>query len=260
MTMTHPDDAAPPRTLEVEYSRTRVVSSAATQLRRVPGIVTMDRSPLSDSYRILRAQVLQRLRALGHNLLAVTSPRDHQSKTLTAVNLALCMAAEADKTVLLIDGNLSSPNLHNVFGLEHQRGLGDYLTGESELADLLINPGIDRLVVMPAGPPVINSCELLAIEGMAHLMGELKRRYQDRYVIFDLPPLFPSADTLTILPKMEATLLVVDENKTMREDLEAAAELLAPFNLIGTVLKKADPVEASARREPWYRRLRASKD
>jgi hypothetical protein len=59
--------------------------------------------------------------------------------------------------------------------------------------------------------------------------------------------LFPSADTLTILPKMEATLLVVDENKTMREDLEAAAELLAPFNLIGTVLKKADPVVASAR-------------
>jgi capsular exopolysaccharide synthesis family protein len=258
--MTTPQDAVPPRTLEVEYRRTRVVASAAAQLRRVPGIVTMDRSPTSDAYRILRAQVLQRLRAQGHNLLAVTSPRDHASKTLTAVNLALCMAAEADKTVLLIDGNLSNPNLHNLFGLDHQRGLGDYLTGESELADLLVNPGIERLVVMPAGPAVINSCELLAIEGMSHLMGELKRRYQDRYVIFDLPPLFPSADTLTILPKIEATLLVVDEGQTLREDMEAAAELLAPFNLIGTVLKKADPVAPTQRRAPWYRRLHASQD
>lgn len=248
------EDHARVQPLQIEYSSTRVVAEALARLRRTHGIVSHDRSPLSESFRMLRNQVLQRMRADGHTLLAVTSPRPIEGKSMTAVNLALTMAADYDSAVLLVDADLSGRGLQSLFGLAGAPGLSDHLADGRPLHELLVNPGVPRLVLLPAGrEPVLNSSELLATRAAQQSIQEMKQRYRDRYVIVDLPPLLDTADALAFLPQADTTLLVVEEHSTAVQDVEAAGELLAPFPPIGTVMSQAREPEPGTR-QPWYRR------
>lgn len=243
--------------LRIEYSSTQVLADALVRLQRTHGVVRMDRSVLAESFKMLRNQVLQRLRADGHKLLAVTSPRGIEGKSLTAVNLALTIAADYDTAVLLVDADLSGQGLQKMFGLEGARGLGDHLAHGVPIAELLVNPGVARFVLLPAGQQaMLNSAELLATKAAQHLILEMKQRYPDRLIIIDLPPVLDTADALAFLPQVDTTLVVVEEHTTSLQDLERMADLLAPFNLIGTVMSQArapDP-QAPAQSEPWYRR------
>lgn len=246
-----------PAPLRIEYTKTQVMADALVRLQRSHGVVRSDRSALAESFKMLRNQVLQRMRADGHRLLAVTSPRRIEGKSLTAVNLALAMAADFDTAVLLVDADLSGQGLQSMFGLDGARGLGDHLMHGAPIAELLVNPGVARFVLLPAGQQaVLNSAELLATKAAQQSVLEMKQRYQDRYIIVDLPPLLDTADALAFLPQVETTLVVVEEHTTSIQDMESMAELLAPFNLLGTVMSKAREAEPAARADhrPWYRR------
>lgn len=249
-----PPDAEP---LRIDYSTTRVVADALVRLQRIHGVVRMDRSALAESFKMLRNQVLQRMRADGHKLLAVTSPRRIEGKSLTAVNLAISLAADYDSAVLLVDADLASHGLQALFGLEGARGLSDYLTDDVAIPELLINPGIPRFVLLPAGrEAVLNSAELLSTKRAQQLILEMKARYQDRYIIVDLPPLLDTADALAFLPLADTTLVVIEEHSTSIQDMEAMNEMLTPFNLIGSVMsqpREAAPAAGGAA-SPWYRR------
>lgn len=271
--MNLPNDAAPldaqePRgvheaPLRIEYSTTQVMTDALVRLQRTHGVVKMDRSALTEAFKMLRNQVLHRLRAEGHKVLAVTSPRRIEGKSLTAVNLALTLAADYDSAVLLVDADLGGGGLQSLFGLDGVRGLSDHLMHGAPISELLVNPGVARFVLLPAGQQaVLNSAELLATRLAQQLISEMKHRYADRYIIVDLPPLLDTADALAFLPQVDTTLVVVEEHTTSIQDIETAAELLAPFNLIGTVMSQARPTEKGTRQGrplprnlPWYRRL-----
>lgn len=260
-----PHDRAPEvsEPLRIEYSTTQVMADALVRLQRTHGVVKADRSVLAESFKMLRNQVLQRLRADGHKLLAVTSPRHIEGKSLTAVNLALTLAADYDSAVLLVDADLSGSGLQSMFGLDGVRGLSDHLMHGAPISELLVNPGVARFVLLPAGQQaVLNSAELLATKLAQQLIAEMKHRYADRYIIVDLPPLLDTADALAFLPQVDTTLVVVEEHTTSIQDMESMAELLAPFNLIGTVMSQARQTEKGAQRSadkarklPWYRRL-----
>lgn len=243
--------------LRIEYSQTRVLADAGARLQRRHGIVRSDRSDLSESFKMLRNQVLQRMRVEGQRLLAVTSPRAIEGKSLTAVNLALSIAADFDTAVLLVDADLSGQGLQTLFGLQDARGLGDHLLDGTPISELLVNPGVPRFVFLPAGRRAVrDSAELIATKAAQQLIREMKERYPDRYIIVDLPPLLATADALAFLPQVETTLVVVEEHTTSVPDMESAAELLAPFNLIGTVMsqRREDKPDSVLRRAPWYRR------
>ncbi len=245
--------------LHIEYSSTRVMGDALQRLQRTHGVVKMDRSPLAESFKMLRNQVLQRMRADGHTLLAVTSPRRIEGKSLTAVNLALTMAADYDSAVLLVDADLTGQGLQSLFGLEGARGLSDHLMHGAPIADLLINPGVARFVLLPAGQQaVLNSSELLATKAAQQSILEMKQRYRDRYIIVDLPPLLDTADALAFLPQADTTLVVIEEHTTAMQDVQAITDLMAPYNLIGTVMSHARDTDKPdpASRRPWYRRWR----
>lgn len=258
---TEPADARPDP-LRIEYSSTQVMADAMVRLQRTHGVVKMDRSALAESFKMLRNQVLQRMRADGHRLLAVTSPRRMEGKSLTAVNLALAIAADYDSAVLLVDADLTGQGLQSMFGLDGARGLSDHLTHGVPIHELLVNPGVARFVLLPAGQqPVLNSAELLATRAVQQLVSEMKQRYQDRYIIVDLPPLLDTADALAFLPQVDTTLVVVEEHTTTLPDMESMTDMLAPFNLLGTVMSQARETakDAAGKRPPWYRRWLNSK-
>jgi len=206
-----------------------------------------DKGQFVDAFKILRTQVMHRLRDNAWNVIGVTSPDEGEGKTLTAVNLAVSLAMETTQTVLLVDANLMRPSVHEVFGLDDDcPGLTDYLLDDEPLADLLLNPGIDRFVFLPGGGAVSNSAELLTSPKMVNLVQEMRHRYRSRIVVFDLPPLLHTADVLAFAPYTDALLLVLEEGKTTAEEVKSALALLTKSHpLLGTVLNKAGQLGAT---------------
>jgi capsular exopolysaccharide synthesis family protein len=199
-----------------------------------------DKGPFVDAYKILRTQVMHRLRENNWNVLGVTSPGHGEGKTLTAVNLAASLAMETSQTVLLVDADLRSPGIHEVFGLDDCPGLADYLLDDAPVEDLLVHPGIGRFVLLPGGRAISNSTETLTSPKMLALVEEFKHRYPARIIIFDLPPLLHTADVLAFSPYTDALLLVVEEGKTTVEELQRALSLVKHSRpVLGTVLNKA---------------------
>ena len=224
---------------DITYTKTRTIPVPIGELRE-KRIITEQQNSISDAYRILRTQVLQRLNEKNWNTLAITSPANNAGKSLTAINLAISLAREVDNTVLLIDANLRSPKLDKYLDFHVEYGLSDYLLHDKPLEDMLITlEGVPRFVVMPAGRAISNSSEMLSSPKMHKLVEEVKNRYPSRIVIFDLPPVLESSDTLAFIPNADATLVVIEEGKTQEAELKQAFELLQNNEIIGTVLNKA---------------------
>lgn len=223
---------------EIVYRRTRSVEVPLAALRERRIFADLEASPFADAYKILRTQVVHRMRENRWNILGVTSPGRQEGKTVTAVNLAVSMAKEVGQTVLLVDGDLRAPAVGPVFGIEAGKGLVDYLLDDVPIEALLVHPNIGRFVFLPGGRPIPGSSELLTSPKMRALVEELKHRYAARWVLFDLPPLLTSADVLAFSPYLDATLLVVESGRTQAAAVERALQLLKGVPIIGTVLNK----------------------
>jgi len=232
--------APPPAAQDVKYSRTRQVAVSDEILRNNRVVTSFEPCAFTDAYKMLRTQVLQRLNENNWNVLAVTSPGHGEGKTLTALNLAASLAMEVDYTVLLVDANLRHPSLHTHLGIDGEPGLSDYLLDDTPLTELLVRPSsIDHLTVLPGGRALHkNSAEMLNSPKMNRLVEEMKNRYPSRIVIFDLPPVLNAADAMAFAPYVDATLLVIEEGKTKRKEIQHALDLLSSTNVLGTVLNK----------------------
>ncbi len=222
----------------IRYTRTRVVEIAAHVLER-HRVAAVANDATADAFRLLRTQVLMQMRENGWQTLAVTSPNKGAGKSTVSLNLAISFAMEVDYTALLVDADLRDPDLRHLLELQPGPGLADYLVGNAALEDLLIHPKLGNLVVLPGGEPVANTSELMRSPMMAEMVREVRSRYRDRLVVFDVPPILSGADTLALSSYMDATILLVEECKTPRDDIERSCELLRHSNLMGIVLNKS---------------------
>ncbi len=125
-----------------DYTHTAVVQNDTRRITEQRLIADDHRNPVADVYRLLRSQVLQRMKKHNLTMLAVTSARSGEGATTTAANLAISIALDVNQTVLLVDLNLRQPSLQKKFGLEPTIGIDDYLRGECSLKDCLVNPGM----------------------------------------------------------------------------------------------------------------------
>lgn len=227
---------------EIVYTQTRKVDLYPGWLQRNRIIRADVNDEIARAYKVLRTQVSRQLRQHGWKTLAVTSPSHGEGKTLTAINLAISLALEPNQTVLLVDADLAQPTVHSYLGFEVEHGLREYLVDNVPVEHILVHPQISRLVILPGSTGSANSSELLSSPAMLHLVQELKRRYPTRVVVFDMPPVLTTDDVLAFSPYIDAALLVVEDGKTLRDELARAADLLkaANQNLIGTVLNKSD--------------------
>jgi protein-tyrosine kinase len=241
----HPDRGAQsrgagrPAAASPVYSTTKQVVLEPRWLRNHRVVADTATDTVAEAYKILRTQVLQRLRLEGLSTLGITATRQGNGKTLTALNLAISLAAEANQTVLLVDLDLRRPSLGRYLTEQPLLGISDYLTGRHDISEILINPGIERLVILPGNESLVNSSEQLSGPRMVQLVEELKARYADRIVLFDLPPLFVGDDLIAFAPHLDALMLVLEEGSTTGLELRRAYELLDGHKIIGTVLNKS---------------------
>ncbi len=224
----------------VQYSQTRKEPLNAEVLLANRVVAVFEDDERAQPYRHLRTQVLQKMRVHGWRTLAITSAHANAGKTLTAANLAVALAKEANQTVLLVDLDFKGPNVLDTFGLTGELGFVDYLLEKVELQDILVNPGLERLTILPALPVAGATSEILSSPRMKATLEEVVGRYQDRILVFDLPPLLRDDDALVFTPYVDATLFVVENGVTTPSDIERCTQLLQGVNLIGTVFNKAD--------------------
>ncbi|MCU7816999.1 MAG: CpsD/CapB family tyrosine-protein kinase [Candidatus Thiodiazotropha sp. (ex Rostrolucina anterorostrata)] len=229
----------PEVTSKITYTKTKSVEISKDQLREKRVIVGDTNDSISDQYKVLRTHVLQRLKANQWNSLAVTSPNEGCGKTLTSINLAISLAREVNHSVLLVDLDLRRPSIQSYFFTDEQPGISDYLTEGKKLSEILFNPGMERLVILPGNKPFSNSSEMLSSPKMVQLVEELKNRYPNRIVIFDMPPILSCDDMIAFSPYIDAIMLVVSEGVTQKTELARTCELLEKSNIIGTVLNKS---------------------
>ena len=222
------------------YSATKTFSPSPEHLERHRILGASAAGDAASAYRMLRTQVLQRMDARAWRSLAIFSPGTEDGKTTTAINLAANVASDRLHTALLVEFDFKRPTIASRFGLTPEFGVDDVLSGRAALQDCLYHPeDFDRLVLLPARAGLGNSSEILAGPHGRTLVAELRARYKDRVIIFDLPPVLSADDALSFAPLIEAGLVVAAEGATRRTDLVRTIELLHATPLVGTVLNRA---------------------
>jgi exopolysaccharide/PEP-CTERM locus tyrosine autokinase len=184
------------------------------------------------------------------NMIMVTSSLASEGKTFTSINLAMSIATEMDKTVLLVDADVAKPDVTARLGVQAEKGLIDVLLEDGlTLPDVLIRTDIPKLTLLPAGRKHVHSTEILASEGMRQLTLELSTRYADRIVIFDSPPMCLTSEARVLAGLMGQIVLVVEEGKTSQHSVKQALAMLDSNEIIGIVLNKK---RSSKRGEDGY--------
>jgi protein-tyrosine kinase len=179
-------------------------------------------------------------KTLNHsNLIMVTSSKPNEGKTFISINLALSIALEQDKTVLLVDADVLRPSLHRELQFDIKQGLLEYLLDEvHSLSDVIYNTNITNLKLIPAGKPHHLTNELLASTKMETLAEELAERYPDRIVIFDCPPILGVTETPVLSSLVGQAVVVVEESKTKLDDVKKAVSQLDEDIAVGFVMNK----------------------
>jgi capsular exopolysaccharide synthesis family protein len=221
--------------------------------RRRPEAVLVTRADpkgvSAEAYRKLRTSVLFAGAQRRLKVVMIGSALAGDGKTTTAANLAVLLA-EADKRVILVSADLRRPRLHRYFDIDASRGLSDVLAGRVDLLDVLVNPGIPNLRVVPSGALPDRPAELLESHRMAEVIEEL-RGVAD-YVIADTAPLLLVSEALGIALLSDGVIIVADAGKTSRWAVRHARDQLdeVAATVVGSVLNRFDP--SSARGYPQY--------
>jgi receptor protein-tyrosine kinase len=199
----------------------------------------------TEEFRGIKRPLLMHVRGEGAtvvdnaNMIMVTSALPGEGKTFTSINLAMSIAMEMDKTVLLIDADVAKPDVTARLGVEAEKGLIDVLLDDGlTLPDVLLRTDIPKLTLLPSGNRHVHSTELLASERMRQLTLELSSRYSDRIVIFDSPPLLLTSEARVLAGLMGQVVLVTEESKTPQHAVKEAVEMLVDNEIVGIVMNK----------------------
>jgi len=219
-----------------KYSESRSIQLDQDELDKNNIIGLLPDPPELDHYRLLRTQIQQRTKAKGWNTIMVTSAHPGEGKTMTSINLAFMFAREYDCTALLVDCDLRRQCVHKYLGYESTAGVGDFLLRNKPLNDLIVWPGVEKLTIISGGKIIRNSTELLGSPQMKQLVTEMKNRYANRYIIFDVPPLLARSDAVAFAPVVDGILFVVAAGKTSIYDVQKSIELIPREKFLGFVL------------------------
>jgi protein-tyrosine kinase len=196
----------------------------------------MGRLPI-EQYRKLAAVLHHEQADSGVKVLMVASPLPGDGKTLTAVNLALTLSESYHRRVLLVDGDLRSPSIHRLFGVENVSGLDEGLRDDRERKLTLVEVS-PQLTLLPAGRPDSDPMSVLTSSRMRMVLDEAREKFD--WVIVDTPPLGLLPDAHLLARMVDGTVLVVAAGCTSYQSAARAAELLGRNRILGVVLNRVN--------------------
>jgi receptor protein-tyrosine kinase len=199
------------------------------------GFITPDAvsTELSYTFRQLKRPVLNNVKGKGAtvldnaNLIMVTSSVEGEGKTFSAINMAMSMAMERDRHILLVDADVSKPSHHEFFGADMKSGLTDLLMGRVEdVSQIIYKTNIPSLSLVFSGARTQHASELFASNAMETFVDELSKRYEDRVIIFDSGPLLLAPETNVLASLMGQVILIIEAEKTQYELVQRSREML----------------------------------
>jgi len=227
----------------------QVQSINLARLHRM-GVVAPDaeKSQIAEEFRIIKRPLIANAfgqgaaRVRNGNLIMVTSSLPGEGKSFCAINLAISMAMEMDRTVLLIDADVAKPRVPEYLGIHADKGLLDVLQDKDlKLSDVLIKTDIAKLTVLPAGRTYKRATELLASAAMTRLVEDIGNRYPDRIILFDSPPLLATSESSVLATHMGQIVMVVEAEKTSQEAVREALSHIQSCEVVGMLLNKTTP-------------------
>jgi polysaccharide biosynthesis transport protein len=195
--------------------------------------------PLLESFRILRSNISFSAVDRNMKLIGVTSASRSDGKSTTAANLAVAMAMDG-KRVLLVDCDLRRPSAHKKMNISRSVGLTNVVTGGCRIDDAILPTSVENVYCMPSGPIPPNPVEILN----SHHTREMFRDLVDKYdvVIADCPPCTGLSDVQVVSTYVDGLILVVSMDQTLRPHLEITMKTLSHSDapLLGVVLNRMD--------------------
>ena len=191
-------------------------------------------------YDMLRTQVLQEMDDNSWQFLAITSATPGCGKSVTSCNLAMSIARLTDRSVLLVDMDLMKPRVSEYLGLPSGGGLLSILDGRATLSDVMVQTsfGSAKMLVVPGEVCKSGSSEWMASQNMSALLRTIKREFKSRIVIFDTPPMLLGDDVITILPQMDAVMLVAGVGNTSVSDIRQCHKHLQTTPVVRVVVNR----------------------
>lgn len=206
------------------------------ELQRL-GVVSpaMGENPVVKSFREVRTKILQKTGG-RNSVIMVASVTGGNGTSFVALNLSAAFAFDVGKTALLVDCNLKNPSLQRFFAKTTAKGLVDFLDGSNiDVADIIHSVGVDRLRVIPAGNRNDKHGEYFTSVKMKALIGTLRARYPERFIILDAPSILESADTQILSELCDHVVLVVPYGAVTSLEVERALKAIDRNKLIGFV-------------------------
>ena len=197
-------------------------------------------SVFSEAFRNLRTSLLYSTPDHPPKTILVTSPHPEDGKTSLVTNLAITLAQLGSGEILVVDGDMRRPNLHNILAVPKAPGLSTYLTGQAELADVIVASAIPNLSVIPAGRLPVNPSELVASARFKQALETLGQRFA--YIIIDTGPLFGVSDGMILAGQVEGVVLVLRHGRASRDAAQRAIRSLMSVRarLLGVILNDVE--------------------
>lgn len=224
----------------IVYSKTAVVQLDPLHLEQNRIVAINKTDPASWAFDSLRTQVLQKMEENSWRTMAIISPTPAAGKSVISINLAISIAQQPQKTVMLVDFDLRRPRIAQYLGIKQEKSFNEYLNGEVELSEVMVNPGIPQLTVIATNEVVKKSSETLSSKRVQSLIVELKERYDSRIVLFDLPPILNADDAMVLLPQVDCVLLVLGDGLHTESEISETMRLLGKSNILGVVVNRAE--------------------
>jgi capsular exopolysaccharide synthesis family protein len=198
---------------------------------------TDPKSPVAESYRVLRTNIQFTSVDKPIKTMVVTSSGPGEGKTTTIANLAIAFAQSGSK-VLLIDADLRKPRIHKVFHVPNDVGMTTILAQRIEYTECLTRSVVDNLYILASGPIPPNPSELLSSQAMKKFIDSLKNDFD--IILIDAPPIGVVTDSAILSTITDGTILVVSSGQVEAEAVQRSKELLVRVNanLLGVVLNK----------------------
>ena len=190
------------------------------------------------AYRMLRTRLLHRARIAQWTTIAVTSAGPNDGKTLTTLNLALSMAREKSREIVLLDMDMRNPSICRTLGVEPPHELRHYLEQGTNGNEMFLSVYSENLMVAGSITSTEHASELLGSERFDELIQLIKQGAVDPIILIDLPPVLLTDDALVVAPKVDALLVVASDGLTEQSDLGKALDMLKEFPIAGVVLNR----------------------
>jgi receptor protein-tyrosine kinase len=202
------------------------------------------RTRISEEYRIAVSRILREARVKRPGLatgemLMVTSAKPGEGKSFTALNLAGAIAHNVMRPTVLVDVDFKKKSITYQLGLSDRLGLLDVAsTGKLQIEDLIVPTAVEHLSILPVGRDAGDVREGAARRPISQVIERLGRRFPDHIFILDLPPCLSTSDPSTLAPVVSEVIMVVEAERTQRNEVEAAIDLVKLCPKITLLLNK----------------------